>query len=180
MARRTLRQMFDRFEERHPPQMTESQTEEERIIAWMDSLVQRAYGGALGYDEFNALSDLRVRVRELFARAKACVPRPDAGGSLPPGDAAEVEAARTLVTRQQEQLASYAARHEKDLERAEEFALRPHLLALLPILDALDLVKKDTERPDCDPQRVLEALGMVKDGLASHLASVRASLSTPT
>lgn len=88
--------------------------------------------------------------------------------------AVEQEAARlrAQIKQQEKNLAAYQRRCAGDLARAEETALRPHILALLPILDARNLAHTDAAGPDCDPARLAEATGMIAEGLAVNLDRV--------
>lgn len=83
--------------------------------------------------------------------------------------AAERDRLKDALARLGADFLSYQARAAKDLERAEEQALRGYMLDLLPILDSLDLAQADARSPNRDPARVLHALDILAQGFGQAL-----------
>jgi len=72
----------------------------------------------------------------------------------------EVAKLKEAATRARADFLNYQERARKDLERAEESALRGYLAELLPILDNLDLAMADLKSEKSNPAMVGEALSM--------------------
>ncbi|HYF52230.1 MAG TPA: nucleotide exchange factor GrpE [Planctomycetota bacterium] len=122
------------------------------------------------------LHDIRVfqaQLRDLVRRAYG----QGGGGAAPNAADAEQIAALTAerdklkdaAARARADFLNYQSRTAKDLERAEELALRKYVSELLPVLDSMDLSLMDAQNPSADVQRVREALQMINTSLLQVL-----------
>ena len=149
---------------------------EVEFCAWMDRVFESsAPKDGHTFETFQAFALQKARYHDFIVRVRqyAC------SGKQLVAVRAEIERWRASLITQQENLASYALRAGRDLARAEEQALRPHMQKLLPVLDALDLARSDSHRPECDPANLRDALSMIKDGLSGHIEGVRGVLPAP-
>jgi len=111
----------------------------------------------------------QAAVRDLVHRASNLV-----GGSneLVSALTAERDKLKDSLTRARADFLNYQARTAKDLDRAEELALRGYVSELLPILDSLELTLGDAASEKADAQRMREALDMIALSL-KQLLTVR-------
>lgn len=80
---------------------------------------------------------------------------------------------RTRIETERVNLCDYTRRAQKHVERAEETALRPHILALLPVLDAIDLAKRDAASDASDAHSLGDAMAMIVDSLRRAIPQAR-------
>ena len=144
----------------------------------LDSWFANGFKQGATFEDFQMMESLKARYRDLVSRARQCTCSSVTDAQLA-SMRQEVEQWRAFLYQQQENLASYAARSARDLARAEELKLRPQLLKLMPVLDALALTVADARRPDAEARHLAEALDMVKQGLSGHIEGVRALLPAP-
>ncbi|HYG73576.1 MAG TPA: nucleotide exchange factor GrpE [Planctomycetota bacterium] len=82
---------------------------------------------------------------------------------------AERDKLKDSAARARADFLNYQSRTAKDLERAEELALRSYVSELLPILDSLDLTLSDAATKETDVERLRQALDMISLSLKQVL-----------
>lgn len=144
--------------------------EAEALCAEIERLFRRGFG------EISKASDLG-ELRAIQAMLKNLVHKASTEGGENAASAVELTAVtaerdkfKDALQREKASFLNYQARAIKDLERAEEQALRKYVLELLPILDNLDLANADATGDSIDPQRIKEALDMTGQSLKQTLA----------
>lgn len=141
--------------------------EAEALCAGLERFFRGAFSDIPKASEVGEIRAQQAGIRELVQRAAAT------GGAA--GEklaAAEVERDKfkDAATRGRADFLNYQARTQKDLERAEELALRNYVADLLPILDSLDLSLRDATGEKADVKRLREALEMIDKSLRQTLA----------
>lgn len=134
--------------------------------AMMDRWFTEGFSGGATLEDIQLRDSLKERFRVLVSGIQLAR---SLKGDPTQALTEEIAKLRTYIQQQQESLALYQQRHARDLARAEEQALRPHLMRLLPILDAILMMQADARRPDCDPQTVVLALDMIGDGIETQI-----------
>ncbi len=76
---------------------------------------------------------------------------------------------KDAATRARADFLNYQSRTAKDLERAEEQALRGYIMEMLTVLDSLDLAEKDAASESTSTDRVSQALQMISTSLRQML-----------
>jgi len=140
--------------------------EADAFCADLERFFRRAYGEVPKATDLGELRAQQSTIRELVSRA---------AGS---GESAEKTSALTderdrykdAATRARADFLNYQNRAAKDLERSEELALRRYVQELLPVLDSLDMARRDAVGEKPDAQRLKEALEMIGTSLAQVLA----------
>lgn len=141
------------------------------LCADMERMFRRGFGEIPKAGDLGELRALQAMLKNLVHRAAT-----ECSGS---GEAASTESAvieaerdkfKDALQREKAAFLNYQARAVKDLERAEEQALRKYVLEILPVLDNLDLATADAHGDKADPQRVKEALDMTGQSLKQALA----------
>jgi len=143
-------------------------SEADRFCDRMDAMFGMAFQGAPSFDEYQQCQTLKARARGLFEKAAAC----ERAGTATAGLRAEADQWRAYIKAQEEKLASCAARHEKDMARAEELKLRPKIAGLLPLLDAVDLAKQAAAAPGATADTLKDgaaAIGELVRGVADSI-----------
>jgi molecular chaperone GrpE len=146
--------------------------EAEGLSAEMERLFRRAFGEIPKSSDLGELRSLQAMLKGLVHRASGGAPEGKSeGGEKALADlTAERDKLKDALQREKAGFLNYQARSMKDLERAEEQALRKYVSELLPILDNLDLATADAHSDNFDPKRVKEALDMTGSSLKQALA----------
>lgn len=142
--------------------------EADNLSGEMEKLFRQAFGEVPRASELGDLRALQMMLKNLVRRAAA-----EGGGGASPELAAvtaERDKLKDAALRAKADFLNYQARAGKDLERAEEQALRKFVNEILPILDNLDLANADASSEDSDPKRVKEALDLTGQSLKQVLA----------
>jgi len=143
--------------------------EAEALSSEMEQLFRRAFGEIPRAAELGELRALQAMLKGLVHRAAS-----EGGGAATVAETetlvAERDKLKDALQREKANFLNYQARAMKDLERAEEQALRKYVIELLPILDNLDLATADAHSEHADARRVKEALDMTGSSLKQILA----------
>jgi len=122
------------------------------------------------------LHDIRVFQAQLRDLVRRAYTQGGHGQGAASGDAeqfaalsAERDKLKDAAARARADFLNYQARSAKDLERAEELALRKYVSELLPVLDSMDLSLLDAQSDSADVARVREALQMISTSLLQVL-----------
>jgi len=140
----------------------------------IEQLFRRVCGDEPKAADFGAMRTVQAMLKDLVRRAVASAPEGAATGEEASGKVAELTAEinklKDQALRAKADFLNYQSRAGKDLDRAEEQALRKFVLELLPILDNLDLANADAKSAHYDPQRVKEALDLTGQSVKQVLA----------
>ena len=142
--------------------------EAENLGQDVERLFRRAFGDAPRATDLGEVRAFQAMIKDLVRRASASTPE-DGGGQSAELNA-EIAKLKDQSLRAKADFLNYQSRAAKDLERAEEQALRKFVLELLPILDNLDLANADAKSANTDPARVKEALDLTSQSLKQVLA----------
>jgi len=141
----------------------------ENLSGEMEKLFRRAFGEIPRAADLGDLRALQMMLKDLVRKAAA-----EGGGGESSKQVAELAAERDKLKdaalRANADFLNYQSRAAKDLDRAEEQALRKVVNEILPILDNLDLANADAHSDHADPQRVKEALDLTGQSLKQVLA----------
>jgi len=142
----------------------------EGLCSEIEKLFKRGFGEIPRANDLGELRAIQAMLKNLVHRAAA-----EGGGSEVSAEqfaavTAERDKLKDGFQREKAAFLNYQSRASKDLERAEEQALRKYVLELLPILDNLDLATADAHGDHFDPQRVKEALDMTGQSLKQVMA----------
>ena len=133
--------------------------------------MERFYLGVLGKlpsaAEMGGLRAQQAAARDLVRRAASSGGE---GGEELAAVTAERDKLKDGALRARADFLNYQARAAKDLERAEELALRRYVADLLPVLDALDLALQNAGNTPRDAGHLKEALELVAASLKQALA----------
>ncbi len=141
--------------------------EAEAFCADLERFFRRAFGEIPKASELGEIRAQQATVRDLVHRAG------NLGGessSKMTELATERDKLKDAAARARADFLNYQTRSAKDLERAEELALRRYVSELLPILDSLDLAEQDAKSEKADFKRLLEATEMIHESLKQVLA----------
>lgn len=141
--------------------------EAEAFCIDLEKFFRRAFGDVPKATELGEIRAQQATVRDLVNRASKL-----GGGDTEELVAltAERDKLKDQTVRAKADFLNYQSRAVKDLERAEEMALRGYVSELLPILDSLDLSLKDASGDKTDATRLREALDMIALSLKQVLA----------
>jgi molecular chaperone GrpE len=146
--------------------------EAELLCSDMEKLFKRAFGEIPASTDLGEMRALQAQARTLVRRAQS-----SGGGAAAGGESADAKALaderdklKDALARARADFLNYQNRTSKEMERAEEFALRKFVGGLLPVLDNLDLTMLDAANENTDVQRLRDALGMTDTGLRQTLA----------
>ena len=143
----------------------------EALCGDMERLFRRGFGEIPKAGDLGELRALQAMLKNLVHRAAV-----EGGGVSETASAefaavgAERDKFKDALQREKAAFLNYQARAIKDLDRAEEQALRSYVMEILPVLDNLDLATADAHSGNADPQRVKEALDMTGQSLKQALA----------
>lgn len=143
--------------------------EAEGLSADIERLFRRSFGEIPKASDLGELRSLQAMLKGLVRRAASESEGEGGGGGLAELTA-ERDKLKDALQREKAGFLNYQSRSMKDLERAEEQALRKYVSELLPILDNLDLATADAHSENFDPKRVKEALDMTGHSLKQALA----------
>ncbi len=136
----------------------------------IEKLFRRAFGEIPKASDLGDMRAVQAMLKNLVHRAVT----EGGGGGASPELTAELTGERDkykdALQREKASFLNYQSRTIKDLERAEEQALRKYVIELLPILDNLELATADAHSENVDPTRVKEALDMTGQSLKQVLA----------
>lgn len=141
--------------------------EAEAFCADLERFFRRAFGSLPKSADVSELRAQQATVRDLLRRTA------EASGENSAQLAALMEERNQLketAQRARADFLNYQARATKDLDRAEELALRRYLQDLLPVLDSLKLALRDAAAPQTDAQRLKDALSLIDTSLNQALA----------
>ena len=141
--------------------------EAENFCADLERFFRRSFGEVPKAADLGELRAQQASVRELVNRAG------QSGGESSEQVAAltaEKEKLKDAATRARADFLNYQARSAKDLDRAEELALRRYVLELLPIMDSFELARQDASTDQADVDRLRAALDMIGTSLQQTLA----------
>lgn len=146
--------------------------EAERLCLDMERCFRRGFGEVPKASDLGELRAQQSTVRSLIHRAMA-----SGGGAVPSETSpqfseltAERDKLKDIAARARADFLNYQSRTAKELERAEEMALRKYMSDLLPILDSFELAMQDARGPQPDLNRVKEAMDMLHQSLAQTLS----------
>ena len=140
--------------------------EAEDFCADLERFFRRAFGEIPKAVELGEVRAQQATVRDMVRRAGAL--GGDANEKLG-ALTAEREQMREAATRARADFLNYQSRSQKDLQRAEELALRNYVADVLPILDSLELALKDATGEKAEVKRLREALDLVERSLRQVL-----------
>lgn len=144
--------------------------EAEAFCADLERFFRRAFGEVPKATELGEIRAQQATVRDLVRRG--CQLGGESGQRAATAET-ERDKYKDAAARARSDFLNYQTRSARDLERAEELALRGYVSELLPILDSLDLAERDAQAEgtaSADPQRVREALTMIGASLRQVLA----------
>jgi len=142
--------------------------EAEAFCADLERLFRRAFGDLPKASDIGELRAQQAGVRDMVQRASAL--GGEAGAQLA-AMTAERDKLNEAVLRARADFLNYQARTSKDLERAEEQALRRYMLDMLPVLDSVLLSMKDAQSAASpDALRLRDAIGLIYNSLCQTLA----------
>jgi molecular chaperone GrpE len=138
----------------------------------IEHLFRRVMGEEPRAADFGEMRTIQAMLKDLVRRAAASAPEgaPADAGPKVAELTAEISKLKDQALRAKADFLNYQSRAGKDLDRAEEQALRKFVLELLPILDNLDLANADAKSANFDPQRVKEALDLTGQSVKQVLA----------
>jgi molecular chaperone GrpE len=141
--------------------------EAEDLCAELERFFRGQFGEIPAATDLGELRAQQAGIRNLVQRASA-----QGGGAGEKLLATEKERDKfkDAATRVHADFLNYQARTKKDLQRAEEQALRSYVSDLLPILDSLDLSVRDAAGEKADVERLREALQLIDKSLHQTLA----------
>jgi molecular chaperone GrpE (heat shock protein) len=141
--------------------MSEFSDGADALCGRMDAVFAEKLGATPPLQDVVEFQALKARLQRMVALMEEIVkPRVDAIAL-----AVERDKWRAYIAAQAENTRTREVRHSNDMMRAEELTLRPRMLTMLPVLDALDLARADAEQPGCDAPKLVEAMIMIGDGL---------------
>lgn len=141
--------------------------EAEEFCQDLDRFFRQAFGEIPKMSDLGEIRARQATVRDLVNRA--CAGAQESGEKLD-ALAAERDKLKDAAARSRADFLNYQARAQKDLERAEELALRGYVSELLPILDSFDLSTRDLAGGKADFNRLKEAFELIHKSLAQVLA----------
>jgi molecular chaperone GrpE len=144
--------------------------EVEVFCADLERTFRRAYGEVPKASDLGELRAQQSTIRELVSRAAGMGENADSNPAVVQALTEERDKLKDSAVRARADFLNYQNRAAKDLERAEELALRRYVQELLPILDSLDLARNDAAGPQADAQRLKEALEMIATSMGQVLA----------
>ena len=142
--------------------------EAETLCIEMEQLFRRAFGEVPRATDLGDLRALQSMLKNLVRKAASEGTGAEQSEQLA-ALTAERDKHKDNALRAKADFLNYQSRAGKDLDRAEEQALRKYVTELLPILDNLDLANADAQTAN-DPQRVKEALDMTSQSLKQAMA----------
>lgn len=136
--------------------------EAEALCASLERVFRRAYGDMPKSSDLAEVRAQQAAIQDLVRRAA------ESGAGAQKQLAAlsaEREQLKDAAARARADFLNYQARTTKDLQRAEELALRGYVAELLPILDSMDLSLIDARSEGAELSRVREALELINQSL---------------
>ena len=141
--------------------------EAEAFCSDLEKFFRRAFGDVPKASDLGQIRAQQATVRDLVHRAtKVTGSDPEQLNSL----TVERDKLKDQAVRAKADFLNYQTRAAKDLERAEELALRGYVSELLPILDSMELAQRDAAGEKVDAERIKEALEMIGLSLKQVLA----------
>ncbi|MGD0091781.1 MAG: nucleotide exchange factor GrpE [Planctomycetota bacterium] len=148
--------------------------EAEAFCADLERFFRRAFGNLPKTSDLCELRAEQATVKDMVRRASAAGGEDSVKLATTVAERDKLKSALTqrdaAILQNRADFLNYQARTTKDLERAEESALRRYMLDLLPILDSLKLALQDAAAPTLDAQRLKDALGLIDTSLNQALA----------
>jgi molecular chaperone GrpE len=141
--------------------------EADNFCADLERFFRRAFGDVPKATELGEIRAQQATVRDLVHRASTL--GGGAGGENVEAITAERDKFKDAATRARADFLNYQTRSAKDLERAEELALRRYVSELLPILDSMDLALQDAKAEKADINRLRDALEMISTSMNQTL-----------
>ncbi|MCW8129909.1 MAG: nucleotide exchange factor GrpE [Planctomycetota bacterium] len=140
--------------------------EAEDFCAALEKFFRRGFGDMPNSADLAEIRAQQAGVRDLVRRASES--GAGAGRQLA-GLTQERDQFKDAAARAKADFLNYQDRARKDLQRAEEQALRGYMNDLLPILDSMDLSLKDAQSDNANLDTVRQALGMISESLNQML-----------
>jgi molecular chaperone GrpE len=141
--------------------------EAESFCVDLEKFFRRAFGDVPKASDLGQIRAQQATVRDLVHRAsKSGSGDPEQLNAL----TTERDKLKDQTLRAKADFLNYQTRAAKDLDRAEELALRGYVSELLPILDSLELAQRDAANEKGDVVRIKEALDMIGLSLKQVLA----------
>ncbi|MFH0939471.1 MAG: nucleotide exchange factor GrpE [Planctomycetota bacterium] len=138
----------------------------ETFCADLECFFRRAFDEIPNASDVGEIRAQQVAFRNIVQRASAL--GADANDQLATLTT-ECEQLRDAVVRSRADFLNYQSRSQKDLQRAEELALRGYVADILPVLDSLELALKDVRGNQPEAQCMREALALVEKSLCQAL-----------
>ncbi len=144
--------------------------EAEALCSEIEKMFRRGFGDAPKANDLGELRSIQAMLKNLVHNAMTTGGDGAASATELAAAISDRDKLKDALQREKASFLNYQARAIKDLDRAEEQALRKYVLELLPILDNLDMANADTQSESIDAQRVKEALDMTGQSLKQTLA----------
>jgi molecular chaperone GrpE len=143
--------------------------EAEAFCAELERFFRGAFGDLPKASEVAELRGQQAAVRDMVRRASVLGGE---GGEKLIAMTAERDKLKESAVRARADFLNYQGRAAKDLQRAEEMALRGYMLEMLPVLDSVILAQQDADKSASSPegQRLSHAIGMIYNSLSQTLA----------
>lgn len=132
--------------------------EAEDFCAALEKFFRRGFGDMPSSTDLTEMRAQQASVRDLVRRASE-----NSAGMEAQTLTAERDKFKDAAARAKADFLNYQERARKDLQRAEEQALRGYVSELLPILDSMDLALKDARSDNANLETVRQALTMIGD-----------------